>query len=288
MKETTLQAKFPEIAAEWHPTKNGSLAPQTVGAYSKKTVWWQCAKGHEWSTEVISRTARPRGCPICSGRQALAGYNDLAYLNPELATEWHPVKNGELTPQQVTAHSGKRVWWQCAEGHEWSTKVSDRSTNGNGCPICSGQKVLAGYNDLASIDPELAAEWHPTKNGNLTPQDVTARSGKKIWWICAKGHEWSTVIAHRSAGSGCPYCSGRYPISGETDLATLSPQLAAEWHPSKNGVLTPQDFTSCSNKKVWWQCQAGHEWQAVINNRSSGGKGCPACAKIKKKIRNTD
>lgn len=28
-------------------------------------------------------------------------------------------------------------------------------------------KLIPGVNDLATVNPELAKEWHPTKNGNL-------------------------------------------------------------------------------------------------------------------------
>ena len=127
--------------------------------------------------------------------------------------------------------------------------------------------------------PELAKEWHPEKNKKLNIDDFTSGSDKKVWWVCEKYHEWKARISSRAGGSRCPYCSGRLPIVGETDLATVNPELAAEWHPTKNGELTPQDVRPRSGKKVWWQCSEGHEWHATIHNRSAG-RGCPICAKI--------
>ena len=171
----------------------------------------------------------------------------------------------------------KKVWWKCSRGHEWQATIASRE-KGSGCPICSNQKVLAGYNDLQTTHPELAKLWHPTKNGLLTPQMVTYGSGQKVWWQCENGHEWQRAIDQWLKGIGCPYCSGRRAVAGKTDLATQNPELAKEWHPTKNGELTPQDIRPKSGKKVWWQCAEGHEWEATIHNRSSG-RGCPECAK---------
>lgn len=135
-----------------------------------------------------------------------AGFNDLATTHPELTTEWHPVKNGELTPQMVIAGSGKKVWWLGPCGHEWEAAINNRA-NGAQCPYCTGRMVLLGFNDLSTTNPELVDEWHPTKNGSLMPQQVTAGSNRRVWWKCEVGHEWITMVADRSRGSACPTCA---------------------------------------------------------------------------------
>ncbi len=275
-KKLTLAESHPELAAEWHPTKNGDLTPAQVTHGSTKKVWWKCAEGHEWEAVIYSRADQNCGCPYCSGRFAIPGKTDLATTNPELAAEWHPTKNGDLFPSQITKSSPKKVWWRCAEGHEWQARIVIRN-KGVGCPYCSGRFAIPGKTDLATTNPELAAQWHPTKNSDLTPEQVTARSGQKIWWRCAEGHEWQTRIADRQKGRGCPYCSGRFAIPGKTDLATTNPELAAEWHPTKNGKLTPAQVMPGSNKKVWWMCPKGHEWQASPNTRIYQKTGCPIC-----------
>ena len=199
----------PDIAAEWHPTKNEDLTPQNVTASSRKKVWWRGKCGHEWQAVVYSRT-EGKGCPVCSGRTVLAGFNDLATKIPELASEWHPAKNEKLTPQMITPFSTRKVWWLGKCGHEWQASVYCR-TEGTGCPICAGKTVLSGFNDLGTINPKLAADWHPTKNGDLTPQDVTAFSRKMVWWLCSCGHEWQTSVAYRGQRPSCSRCtkSGR-------------------------------------------------------------------------------
>jgi hypothetical protein len=270
-----LATLYPDLALEWHPTKNGDLTPSDVFAGTNRKVWWQCAKGHEWEAIGNSRS-RGRGCPYCSGRFLLAGLNDLATTHPDLALEWHPTKNGDLTPSDVFAGTNRKVWWQCAKGHEWQSTGINR-VNGQGCPTCSNQRVLQGFNDLATLHPCLALEWHPTKNGDLTPSDVIAGTNRKVWWQCAKGHEWLANNANRVLGRGCPICAGKQVLAGYNDLATTQPELALEWHPTNNADLTPSGVVSRSNAKVWWQCTHGHVWQATVNART-GGKGCAVCA----------
>ncbi len=275
----SLASVNPELAKEWHPTKNGNLTPDNVTCGSHKKVWWKCPKGedHEWVAAVKDRH-RGRGCGICAGKIVVKS-NCLAILNPELAEEWHLAKNGSLTPEDVTCSSNKKVWWKCPEGddHEWEAIVSDRN-NGDNCPVCSNQKVVLS-NCLATINPELAKEWHPKNNGDLSPYDVTPGSNKKVWWKCPKGdeHEWKTSINHRTNGTGCPFCSNK-KVDKSNCLATLNPELAKEWHQSKNNELTPFDVGPGSNQQVWWKCHKGddHEWIATINARNSGS-GCSIC-----------
>ncbi len=266
---------FPRLVSEWHPTKNNGLKPTDVTSNSHKNVWWRCSKGHEWQTTVKNRS-HGIGCPYCSNKRVLQGENDLATINPSLASEWHPTKNGDLEPTDVTKSSHKNIWWKCANGHEWQATVNTRD-RGHGCPYCSNQKVLVGKNDLATVNPKLASEWHPTKNGNLMPTDVMAGSQKRVWWRCSNNHEWQTTVYSRSDGTGCPYCAGRLALQSYNDLSTLNPRLTSEWHPTKNKNLKPSDVTVYSNRKVWWRCSKGHEWQAKILSRSYG-TGCPFCS----------
>ena len=125
--------------------------------------------------------------------------------NTKLIKEWNAERNNGLNPEYIPMNSGKKVWWKCKEGHEWQAVIASR-VKGVGCPFCTNQKATFGKNDLATKHPELINEWHPTKNGELTPSMVTCGSGKKVWWICEQGHEWQAYIKHRSNGVGCPYC----------------------------------------------------------------------------------
>ena len=269
-----LETKFPDIAKEWHPTKNGDLLPKQVLAGVKLKVWWFGKCGHEWDTEVSSRV-RGHGCPICSGRRVLQGFNDLATTNPEICSEWHPTKNGGLSPSEVSLGSHVMVWWIDQYGHEWESRINKR-TQGRNCPICSGHKVVIGVNDLASLRPDIAKEWHPTKNGDLSPASITTSSGLLVWWLGECGHEYKSRLASKTLGVGCPYCSGTKLLLGFNDLQSRHPALAAEWHPTKNGDLTPSSVHGGQPRSYWWLGACGHEWKQLLTSRASG-RGCSYC-----------
>lgn len=210
--ENDLATTHPDLAAQWHPTKNGDLQPCEVFAGSNLKVWWKCGEGHEWETTVYARaTGIQTDCPVCAGKMVIAGYNDLLTSFPHLAEEWHPTKNGFLTPAQISPFSNRKVWWQCELGHEWEAVVASRSQRKARCPYCSGKRVLVGFNDLKTKCPQLAEEWHPTLNGDLIPEMVMPGTNKKIWWQCGLGHVWQAKVYSRGAGpkSGCPICAGR-------------------------------------------------------------------------------
>jgi hypothetical protein len=150
-----------------------------------------------------------------------------------------------------------------------------------------GQRVLPSQNrfiegaamvktSLNESNPEVASEWHSAKNGELTPNDVSPASGKKVWWQRSvdPSHEWQAVVRSRAQGSGCPYCCGRL-ASPATSIAALYPHIAAEWHPERNGDVKPEQIRPGAGRKVWWRCSVNpsHEWQAKVQHRVNGS-GC--------------
>lgn len=419
--ETDLATINPKIALEWHPVKNEGITPRDVKAGTHRKAWWLCPQcGHEWQATISSRGINGNGCPECGkrkiskSRQTPKAGQSLLERCPDIAAEWNYSKNGALKPEDVPARSSHKVWWICAEKHEWVASVSNRA-GGRGCPICSNRIIEAGFNSLAVLNPELAAEWHPSKNEHLTPYAVAPSSNRKVWWMCERGHEWQATINNR-VKRGCPECSkarrvsfpekaiffythqqyqdavenyrpnwlnGReidvfipsiqtgieydgeqfhrdirfdiekdclcerngvrlirvrepecpklekqkdvyclknrsekeleavicnilqqlnsgaegmlklpeiniaadrseiYDLIGyierESALSSTHPQLAKEWHPTKNGTLTPDKVTKGSDKVVWWMCEKGHIWDTSISHRVSGHK-CPICS----------
>ena len=412
--ENDLMSVDSPLLKEWNYDRNGRLTPSDFKEHSARKIWWKCKKGHEWCSSISDRS-RGDGCPYCSGKRVLVGFNDLAHINPYIAKEWNYEKNGNKIPQKYTCKSGIKVWWKCEKGHEWKTSISNRS-RGDGCPKCNSgirtsfpeqaiyfyvkkiypdavnrctdvlpngmeidifipsinvgveydgsvwhesdkalEKEVKKYieckrndiflirvkekggnarenscdvmlriddsfnneaysslfmqlskyikipneidvkndrvhiqenykteiknNSFGSKYADLVVEWDSEKNGMLTPYMFSSNSGERIWWKCCKNHSWQTTISTRAKGSGCPYCSGRYAIKGENDLQTLRPEIASELNYNKNGKLLPCEFKSQSNKKVWWKCKEGHEWEAIIANRTRRGDGCPVCGK---------
>ena len=260
----------PELAKEVSP--NSEIKATEVTARSEEKLLWMCSKGHEWKATAGNRS-KGTGCPYCSNKTILIGFNDLATTNPELAKEISP--NSKIGANEVVEFSNKNVLWKCVKGHEWEARVADRS-QGRGCPYCSNQKLLLGFNDLATTNPKLSKEVSP--NSKIKATEVIAGSEKKLLWICNSGHEWKATLGSRSKGAGCPYCSNKKILIGFNDLATTNQELAQEV--SSNSKIKATEVSAGSKKKLLWVCSKGHEWESTAAHRSEGN-GCPYCSNQK-------
>lgn len=413
-KERVFISEIPDFLNEWDNEKNSkmSLFPDKVSFGSSSKVWWICPKGHSYQSRVSNRTILKRGCPYCAGRYAIKGENDLESVNPQLAKQWAD-KNEPLSPSDVLPNSNKKVWWICDKGHLWEASIHSRNI-GAGCPICA-QILVSNETCLAKKNPELAEQWHPTKNGKLTPYDVMPNSNLKVWWICAKGHEFQSTVGNKKRHGlfSCPICHSElktsfpeqaiyfyvtklYPesvnryldngyeldvfipnirtgieydgmmyhtnnteqkekkkdtyfknlgirvihvkeykdeakkakkadvvwikvdssysnlnetiyrilllisdrmdvdvninrdsneiyskyLSNErnTSIEKIFPELLNEWDYSKNGQLNPEYVSFKSHKKIWWRCSKGHSYQNSPYKRTERNQGCPYCS----------
>lgn len=202
--------------------------------------------------------------------------NQLSSMCPDLALEWSS-RNVPLSPDDVSYGSHLSVWWKGKCGHEWQAQVKTRALGRkSGCPYCSGNRVLPGFNDLATKAPYLVYEWSD-RNAPLMPDMVTASSNRKVWWEGLCGHEWQSVIADRYQGHGCPYCNDHKLLIGFNDFATKHPDLAKEWS-DRNLPLTPDQIPEQKNMIAWWTCSnCGCDYQAWIGSRIAGSK-CPYCS----------
>jgi hypothetical protein len=250
----TLDPKLAKQADGWDP--------KDVHKSSNKKLSWKCSEGHSWRASVSNRSLRGDSCPICSGKKVLVGFNDLATLEPSLASEadgWDPTT--------LTKFSNKKLSWKCKKGHIWKVKVNSRSTFRTGCPTCSGQQILPGFNDLETINPMLASEAF-----GWSPKELAQWSHQLVRWKCARDHIYTARIADRSSGDGCPICIGKKVLVGFNDLFTKRPEIASQafgWN--------PKSVTEFSNKRKKWRCEEGHKWETTVSHRSSG-RGCPTCS----------
>lgn len=238
-----LETKFANIAKEFDEEKNAILASEVLYKSNKK-FWWKCAKnGHEFLQTANKRTIRGYNCPYCSHKTLLIGFNDFATRYPKIAKEWHPIKNETNLPKNFTAGSHVKIWWLCELGHDYKTMINDR-VFGYGCPYCSGNKVWSGFNDFATIYPEIIKEWHPTKNNELTPEMITYGSTKIIWWKCKNDHEWKTEARNRSK-NGCKKCSKAGTSQKEQDLAIFIKSVVEPFHKvltNVRNVINPKEL----------------------------------------------
>lgn len=217
-KSPRLVDSHPHLLSEWDYNKNKHINLDKVLSGSAKVASWICSVcGNNWETPIRSRAQRKTGCPKCaiikgSEKRRISLLSKTGCINdPLLLAEWDYDKNQGLKPTDFSPHSNKSVFWRCSKcNYSWKAKISNRESNRRGCPLCANQVVVRGVNDLATKKPELAAEWHPTKNQPLTPYEVSIGTRKKVWWLCPLGHEYEASILHRGRGTSCPVChSGR-------------------------------------------------------------------------------
>lgn len=266
----------------------------------------------KWKSRIDIRTKYNTGCPFLSGHAVWKGFNDLETIYPELALQWDYRANKGLkdkydrdisTPDKILATSKAEVGWiyhydvpedypiKCLRGKhfdfKWKAPLCNRSKRGDGCPFLTGRAVWKGFNDLKTVLPDLAEQWHPTKNIGLkdkkgrdisTPDKVTMYSAQKVWWLLPydvpndypfkqlRGKhfdfEWKAGIDSRTnLDAMCPFLSGQAVWKGFNDLETLYPEIAKQWHPIKNisltdkrgrDISTPDKVTYGSKQKIWW------------------------------------
>lgn len=281
--QNDLGTMHPDISKTWSK-RNHPLLPQDVIAGSRKKVWWSCEEGHEYEMPLYRRVSGSN-CSICAGKAVVSGVNDLAFLAPDLAKEWDFEANHPLLPSTLTLGSNKSVWWQCQvdRNHKWESSPNDRKTNG--CPVCSGHKVIQGINDFATISPDLAKEFAQDLNPSVSTSSLSNGSNTSFWWRCSKDptHEWNTSISNRTRrGDGCPICSNSKLLSGFNDLETKYPELAMEWHSEKNESKDPSKVLFGSDLQVWWKCSVDprHEWKTKVSSRTYRDAGCPVCSNL--------
>jgi hypothetical protein len=280
-RRVSLAVSHPDIACYWHPKKNCGFGPEDFSYGSETNAWWICdeAKDHVFQKSIKMRVraakAKTNGCPFCRGIR-LSPTNWLAAY-PKLVAEFHPTKNGKLTPKTVVAFSTKPIYWNCLKcGNVYKTKVYSRAYNGTGCRRCNfGERM-----DLRKY-PLAMKMFDKERNKKIDYKSLDCRA--KVWWKCPKAadHKFKSGF-YKSHGlkPGCPYCIGQLPSS--TNNLGLIPRLAKELHPTKNGKLKPTDLTRASHRKVWWKCPKGpdHEWQQHVFMRKRG-LNCPYCSGFK-------
>jgi len=330
---------YPYLLEEWDFQKNIGINPEKINPHCGKKVWWKCKKGHEWEANINGRT-KGFGCPFCSGNKP-SDENNLSLYT--VSKEWHPTKNGELRPENISPFTDKKVWWLCPNGHEYETAISNRTSKNSGCPHChrmfsclelrifvemnsiipsEWQKDLFGYScDIFCKDMNLAIEvdgsyWHKNKekydeektnvwvkngvtvirlrekplkkiNGNdisyfyqQSHLSVVKTLVKKIYKI-TKNSSYFKYLCMDSFIDNDEYYKKLSELSQPSiSILDVSPELAKEWHPIKNRYLSPSNFSYGSQKKVWWLCKNGHEWEAIVSSRVKG-HNCPYCSRNK-------
>lgn len=307
----------PEIANQWHECN--TYRPEDYNYNSSTLVWWLCPViglncncPHKYQCRINDRTKRDRGCSYCSraGGRKFCIHESLAGTHKELIKEWHPTKNGDLTPKDITHGSKTIVWWLCTKAlcgcpHEWGISPNKRTgKNGTGCPQCANRSdEICFHKSILYTDPDIAAQWDYENNETLDPRNLSRGSNRRVNWYCTANkkaeedetidsedtcrceHRWEASIDQRTLRSSkCPFCNTTTKCEkGHSSIKTTHKELSAEWNP--RNTVDINSLSHGSDVKCWWICSKGHEWESTVSNRACHNKGCPRCVnKTEKKL----
>jgi superfamily II DNA or RNA helicase len=183
-----------------------------------------------------------------------------------LSKLWDDKKNG--TAASVLVRSFRPAWWRCDNGH--SFQRSPRSMlSDSSCPSCRRGPTTSS---IAKARPGLVPLWNAEKNGDRSPSTVDVAHAGNAWWRCPKGHDFQRPPLIMIRDSDCPICA-----VAEKSLAITNQAVAAEWHPKRNGEITPTQVGADHVMNAWWLCPNGHEYQATVRSRARGSRSCPTC-----------
>lgn len=288
-------------------------------------IEWCCPKGpdHIWTSTLLQRLrsfnrTHSVTCVFCVGSR-VSVTNSLATTYPNIASEWHPELNGNLTPKMVTFGSGKRVYFQCpvSPSHVYRMRIVDRTVNGVLCPFCNNSAVCE-TNNISITHPHLVSEWNTERNGLLKPSNILGSYSGKVWWRCKANpeHEWIAQVNLRARGHrNCPMCNG--PRINRSTLSKQFPLLASEWDYELNNTslclpnastpshdehdeheaintliqsstchLSPENVSPYNETKVHWKCKHGVMWeQRITHRRQAILRNCHHCKLCEAELR---
>ena len=346
-----LETLFPEVAKEWNYDRNKGLQPKDISARNSNKVWWICKLGHEWEATVASRTdgKHAHGCPYCSNRKLLKGFNDLETKYPNIAKEWHPIKNGDLLPSDVIAGTPKKVWWKCPIcGFEYYSQIASRTTMSSNCPNCDkrnkssfpeqaiffyvnkvfpdsvnnyhdewlGKQEIDIYIPSQSVGIEYdGIHWHNSKSSiakGKRKYNLCNRNNIKIiriaeFYYPKEGYCDDMIVrTDNKTLQSLENCiielmkilnisiypkidlqrdridiiSQYYAALKNNSLAVVFPEIAKEWDYENNKEITPDMVAAYSNEQFFWKCKNNHVFKKTVYDRTrQDGKasGCPYC-----------
>ncbi|ARU45895.2 zinc-ribbon domain-containing protein [Corynebacterium silvaticum] len=218
-----------------------------------------------------------------AGTKKTAGANLLKNSDSRYADWWDHDRNPPELWETAKLKSRKEAWWRCPADHSFQRRISDvTGSHSSPCPTCreAAAETRKRRADEAAEDPlstrltpEIASQWHPTKNEKFKLSTISPNSRRVVWWC---GHEFQATPRERDKYERlrCPEC--------RTILDSLAfhyPEIADEW--SSENSLSPWHVRPNTSQLVeppLWVCRQNpaHTWSAMPAVRVNGSQ-CPKC-----------
>lgn len=272
----------------WDSESNPSPVEQAFPKSVRPTHWIDPVCGHKWVQRIgilttifekMDKGLRSSVCPACEGNVLITGINDLGTTHPELRLLW--CKSNTIIITEVSKGSAKVAAWKCDRGHVWKGKIKDQAVKGAWCRQCnhkSSANIPKGKTLLKDSHPDLYEQVVSVIEAKKAPELLATGSSLMVEWECLKGHIYKAKVANRtSLGRDCPYCSGRYAIAGENDIATTNPEIMKFWDYKVN-TLRPEEVKKTYSKSLHWICERDHRWESVPESLTLRAQYCPFCS----------
>lgn len=167
--------------------------------------------------------------------------------------------------------------WICPTcGGEYPRRICDKTPDDSDCPYCHGTKLLTGYNDLATTDPDLAALY---SSKNDRPASMVRKDWNKyVYWECPECHYVHARRLNEKApdNSDCPACNHVKTVQGVNTLQAEFPEIAKNLSP--NNDFTADEILSTTYRSAKWICPTcGGEYFALVKDMVEGIAECPYC-----------
>ncbi len=283
-----LGTTHPQLAEEWHIAKNGDLTPANVSYGSGKKVWWLCTLGHEYQATILHRSSGTN-CPICnSGRQTSfaeqATFFYVKMLYPDAISRY---KASFLDRMELDIFIPSIRFAIEYDGEAWHKKdtikreqLKYKKCHENNIKLIRLREKFPELGSMIADYQYGSDKLYQPKNLEHVIKEILRRINFSINWLKCP----IDVNIERDR-----YKILKYRVSANNDSLFLKfPEIAEEWHPIKNGILTPGMFKPRSDHKVWWKCPTcSFEYESSIGHRTYG-TGCPKCGiekvtKVKRK-----
>ena len=285
-----MRKTHPKMAEMFHIERNNGKKPDDFLAGTNKKLWWKCADcDNEWEATgngiLNSHKNGLSGCGYCNkGRLHSDRRNSMRNTNPLFSEEFDASKNGKLTPDNIIGSYTRKLWWICSKcDHEFYESPEVRIKTKHNCPYCAGVVLHTDKrNSISNKYPQYAIEFDMERNKGLLPSEIAlARMTNYTGSVPNVNIIGQRLVRVENLVVDALCKNGVLHSDKRNSLMKVNPTLAGEWHPDKNGGLTPDMVTGSSHHKVWWICKnqdCKYVWEARINNRRR--TGCPKCVNV--------
>ena len=266
-----------------------------IDCLSNIVATWKCMKCNgEYECSVVKR--HPEGCPYCSDKQMLKGYNTLQETHPYLEKFWD--KSNDKSISEYWHKSFDVLNWKCpccniqfqCSPVEMISRTNLENSNFETCPKNCDWNKLVFNNDIFHNSPRLRKEW--SKKNNIPVHLALSHiDTKKYWWNCSicQGEYLCSIPIRREVIDSCPYCNDEQPLKGYNTISDIHPELTSYWSSKNTQKIDEITLSEAKNKKYIWLCDCCNlefneklsivlDKFSNINNRELK-KICPYCNK---------